>query len=388
MYYYNHVNNEFTHYLNRYFTGIALLKDKIESIALKYELSEAFSTYACRLIIDVVINYQNLPPNERTLVNKYFYNNMNSTGSSFVAFYYKPKNSHHINIKEIKSFIHHYEFAQSLFDGFVKKIIPDTCSLKITCLDDDPFFNYAGLYLNRFGEDYDEANSFEKMYKEVTGQDFNFDNRYHHVLIEAATKGPFEREETMTDRELNHAEGGSLTAIRRFVMDKQVQFYTQQTKVIEAIFIDIQSLKKALNDYQAQRFYDEIAPMNILKYINQKEQEENKLKNAIQEKSAALNVSIGDYISVGQGKPEIGIVKSLDLSYNKKDLIIIYNVLKKDLSESRLPLKSTSKDELFTVLRKEVFEQEGPFLNPSQLLDTISSKGIPNPFIKKTKSKS
>lgn len=56
MYFGDFINEEFTAYLNRYCTGIALLKDEIEEVSVSYELSDAFSNLACRFRICVELD--------------------------------------------------------------------------------------------------------------------------------------------------------------------------------------------------------------------------------------------------------------------------------------------------------------------------------------------
>jgi hypothetical protein len=388
-----YINEEFSTYLNRYLTGIAKLKDNIKSIYISYELTEAFSRHACRFYINIdFIDYQTLTLDEKLLANKYFHNMWNETGDKFVSFAYKHQRSYHIDIEEIKSFIYHYQFAQEIFDGFVKEIIPINCILKIESLNQQAFFNYIMSYLKYSRWDVEEEFSFEKDYKRIMKREFDFDCMYHNILLDAAQKESFERKDTVTDSELSEANGGSITAIRKFLIDNHVLFYTRDTDEIKDIHINIVSLKEKIKGYDSRQSHDPIYPLAILKLINKKEQDLADQKAAIEEKSAQTNINLGDLVYVeqsyyGEEKQEIGVVKSLHLNYDKK-LVITYNILKKDLTESRLSFKETKEDGIPFVLKSGVFNREvneRTLKTTSQMLNLIKSNGISNPLFKKKK---
>lgn len=79
----------------------------------------------------------------------------------------------------------------------------------------------------------------------------------------------------------------------------------------------------------------------------------------------------------------------MDLSYNN-ELEVQYNTLKKDLQESRLPLKSAREKEIVYTLQSEVFQEEknkGLLSAKEQLIRLFKNKGMKNPLFKTKKKK-
>lgn len=242
MYYIDYVNAEFSHYLNRYCTGIVLLKEEIKKIAVSFYLSNAYSNHACRFSIDIdLFDFKKLSKENKDKANQYFYNSNSETGSQFVSFIYKSQRDHDIDIKMIKAFIANYSFAKNLFEGFIKNIINERCVLEIESLEKEPFFNYIGEYISH-GNYNEKETSFSKKYFELKHRDFDFDCHYHKILVENATREPVDYE-TITDKELFNASGGNIDDIRRFVIDEKIPYtFNNYLKVIDKINIHVPKL--------------------------------------------------------------------------------------------------------------------------------------------------
>jgi hypothetical protein len=100
-------NHEFSRYLNRHLSGIIKLSEKIKKLSLFFELSEAFSNYACRLYIDVdFIDDNLLDEQEIRLANRFFYNYL-----------------------------------------VVKNLVLDECVIEVAELETEPLFNYVSEFL-------------------------------------------------------------------------------------------------------------------------------------------------------------------------------------------------------------------------------------------------
>ncbi len=396
MWHNDYIDSEFTSYVNRHCNGIVQLKDKIEKISVYFGLAEAFSNHACRFYIDVdFIDYKSFSAEDKRNANQFFYNSQNATGSKFVSFIYKSQRDYHIDIEVVKSFIYHYQFAQHIFEGFIKNILPPDCVLKITPLEQEPFFNYIShfLRLSRYSNE-DNKLPFKKEYLKVTNREFDFDRHYHKDLINAAVKELTSRENVVTDEELHNAGGGNVSDIRRFVLENDIPFSVgYYTDVIDNIQIDISTLKEKTINHIADS-YSTINSAVILSLIKNKENTVIKKEMIIREKREALAIQLGDYIYVENSYPNadsdiLGIIKSMDLNYSN-ELEIQYITLNKDLSESRLSLKSTKNNEIIYTLKAEIFQEEkdkGLLQNKNQLIQLFKNKGRKNPAFKTKRRK-
>lgn len=391
----DYINPEFISYLNRHCTGIMQLKDKIEKISVYYELAEAFSNRACRFYIDIdLFDYETLSDEDKRSANNYFYNSQNETGSKFVSFIYKSQRDYHMDAEVIKLFIYHYQFAQNIFDGFIKNVIPATCEIEIASLETEPFFNYISDFLRKSKYSQQNENSFKKEYLKVTKREFDFDCYYHSHLIDATVKELPNRENIVTDEDLYNAGGGDISAIRRFVIENKVPFSIgYYTDVIDNIQIDASVLKEKIMEYIPDE-YSNIRSTVILNLIKNKEEAIFQKDRIIKEKSDMIAVRLGDYVYIenqyhrSSDSDIIGIIKSIHLDYSE-ELEIKYNTLKKDLSESGLPLKSASSKEIAYTLQSEIFQDEknkGSLRTKDHLIRLFKSKGSKNP-ISKTKRK-
>lgn len=131
-------------YLNRYCTGICLLKHLISEIHMKYEVvNNVFGSDYCRFLIDVnFVDFKSLSLKELNVANQYFYNSCSNSGSQYVSFRYNSFNSRGINEKIVLLFISCYGIAEQLLKGFIRNIIPPTCSITIADLKNEPLFCY------------------------------------------------------------------------------------------------------------------------------------------------------------------------------------------------------------------------------------------------------
>ncbi|MDN3709668.1 hypothetical protein QW060_22175 [Myroides ceti] len=169
-------------------------------------------------------------------------------------------------------------------------------------------------------------------------------------MINAAVKELTSRENVVTDEELHNAGGGNVSDIRRFVLENDIPFSVgYYTDVIDNIQIDISTLKEKTTNHIADS-YSTLKPAAILNLIKSKENTVIKKRLIIREKCEALAIQLGDYIYVENSYPNadsdiLGIIKSMDLNYSN-ELEIHISPLNKDLSESRLSLKSTKNNEI------------------------------------------
>ncbi|WP_352421835.1 hypothetical protein [Proteiniphilum sp.] len=336
MYYIDYVNAEFSHYLNRYCTGIVLLKEEIKKIAVSFYLSNAYSNHACRFSIDIdLFDFKKLSKENKDKANQYFYNSNSETGSQFVSFIYKSQRDHDIDIKMIKAFIANYSFAKNLFEGFIKNIINERCVLEIESLEKEPFFNYIGEYISH-GNYNEKETSFSKKYFELNHRDFDFDCHYHKILVENATREPVDYE-TITDKELFNASGGNIDDIRRFVIDEKIPYtFNNYLKVIDKINIHVPKLKEKIQNYIPKYSFEEIYPQSILQKIYEKEREKLDKQILIKQKSEKVGVELDDIIFVDdewcKNKQYIGVVQEINLL--GASLEIKYILLNNDLSKS------------------------------------------------------
>lgn len=391
----DYIDPEFISYLNRHFTGIIQMKDKIKKISVSYELAEAFSNRACRFYIDIdLFDYGTLSDEDKRSVNDYFYNSQNETGNKFVSFIYKSQKDYHMDAEVIKLFIYHYQFAQNIFDGFIKNVIPATCEIEIASLETEPFFNYILDFLRKSKYSEQNKNSFKKEYLKVTKREFDFDCYYHSHLIDATVKELLNREDIVTDEELYNAGGGDISAIRSFIVENKVPFSIgYYTDVIDNIQIDASVLKEKIIEYIPDK-YPNIRSTAILNLIKNKEEAIFQKDRIIKEKCDRLAVRLGDYVYIENQHHRssdidiIGIIKSIHLDYSE-ELEIKYNTLKKDLSESGLSLKSANSKEIAYTLQSEIFQDEknkGLLRTKDHLIRLFKNKGSKNPM-SKTKRK-
>lgn len=394
MRYNNYTHSDFTKYINRYCEGIIHFKDQLKKVSLFFELSEAFSNHSCRLHIDVeFFDFDAMSEIDKRNAHKFFYNYGNATGHKFVSFIYKSQHTHHIDIEEIKSFIYHYEMSQNLLKGFIKNILPENCSLEITPLETEPFFNYFDSFLmkSKYSKENNEY-SFWKDYLNVTKREFEFDCYYHESLIQASTKELTNIDNIISDKELFDENACNILDIRRFIVENKVPFSIgYSTSVIDNIKIDTFILKEKMKMYTPDS-YSSINPATIINLIENKEQKILLRKQLLQAKCNALGIQIGDYVyfedEYQNEKFFTGVIKEIDLSYNN-ELEIKSNILKKDLSESKLPLKTTREKKIVYFLKTEILEEEKSkiLLTKESLIRLFQTKGVKNVLSKMKKKK-
>jgi DNA-binding Xre family transcriptional regulator len=376
------------------------LKDKIKKISVYHYLSNAFANHSCRFCIDVELSdYENLDSEEKVIANQYFYNSHSETGNQFVSFIYKSQRDYHIDSDIVKSFIYHYEFAQNLFENFIKKILPQTCILEIEPLDSELFFVYMISFLNgmRYSEiDTKEIIPFERKYRELYKRDFELDCYYHKILVETATP-TLDKDRTISEKELCDTGNKSITNLRKFIIEEKIPFLidSHHCGTIDEILIDIATLKDKLKKYTPKSSYFDIQPERILKLLNKKESEEILAKEKLDRICKAFEIQIGDYIYVKHsfwgGDNQYGIIKEVSL-YCNDDLEIQYRILKNDMTESRVPLKTMFgvTDSDFYVLKKEMVEKEkknGSLKTKQQLIALFNKNGVKNSLFKGKKRK-
>jgi hypothetical protein len=391
MYFNTYINPEFTHYINRYCNGIILFNDALKRVSMSYGLSDAFSNHACRFYLKVeFIDFDSLSSEDKMKARHCFYNSSNTSGSEFVSFVYKHQHGFETDINEIKAFIFHYQFAQELFEGFVKKILPETCILKIKPLDETPFFNYIRDFIWHKENNKDEKFSLRKTYEEIMKSDFDLDCAYHNTLIENSEKSnSYERDDIVTDKELVEAGAagiGGLSDIRRFVIEYKVKFYVKyHPLVIREIEINRIDLEQKLTGYNPENSYRDIKPAIISKLLQQKAKQHTAKELLKKEKQEQIGIEEGDYVYVhkiewGKEIKEVGVIKKIELNY-KDDIWINYNKLNNDLSESKLALKQASTSEIFSVINANIF-REASLKSKLQAMKFFIDKGNRNKFFK------
>ncbi|MFC0425468.1 hypothetical protein [Chryseobacterium scophthalmum] len=366
----------------------------MKKVSLFFELSEAYSNYACRLHIDVeFFDFEAFTDRDKRSVHKFFHNYGNATGQKFISFIYKSQRARDIDIEEIKSFIYHYEFSKNIFNGFIKNILSENCSLEVISLETEPFFNYFDRFLmkSKYSKENDEY-SFRKAYMNLTKSEFEFDCYYHDRLIQASTKELESKQNAISDKELSDENCCNNTDIRRFIVENKVPFSIgYSTTVIDNIIIDTSILKEKMKMYTPNP-YSSIKPTTIINLIENKEQKLLLRKQLLQTKSSVLGIQIGDYVYIEDKYDNerflTGVIKEIDLSYND-ELEIKYNILKKDSSESKLPLKTASDKDIFYFLKAEIFEEEKNkvLITKESLTKLFQTKGVKNVLSKIKKKK-
>ncbi|WP_185291132.1 hypothetical protein [Chryseobacterium lactis] len=338
-------------------------------------------------------DFEAMTDKDKRNIHKFFYNYGNATGHKFVSFIYKSQREYHTDIEEIKSFIYHYEISQNLFKGFIKNILPETCSLEVISLETEPFFNYFDSFLmkSKYSKENNEY-SFWKDYLNVTKREFDFDCYYHERLIQASTKELTSIDRVISDKELFNENACNIVDIRKFIVENKVPFSIgYSTNVIDDIIIDSSILKEKMKMYTPNS-YSSINPTTIINLIENKEQKLLLRKQLLQAKCSALGIQIGDYVyfedEYQNEKFFAGVIKEIDLSYNN-ELEIKSNILKKDLSESKLPLKTTREKNIVYFLKTEIFKEEKGkvLLTKESLVRLFQTKGVKNGLSKMKKKK-
>ncbi|WP_413998188.1 hypothetical protein ACMDB5_10385 [Flavobacterium sp. W1B] len=359
---YDHSEEEFFDYFNRYCVGFILLANKMKSIKLEYQLANAFSNLSCRLKFEISIaNLENLTTDEKVLVNKYFYNSQNSTGSGFVSFIYNSQRSDGTDFRKIHSFIQHYEFAKRTLNGMIKKLLPDDCIIEIEDLSGEPLFIYADRFLfDTEQKHYDRA--LDKRYEEQYKTSFEFDIYTHSKLLTSALNySTHEFSHTISDKMLQQTGYRSTEEIRRYVLENNIPFEVPKySTTINAINIDEESLLGSLQRNELPR-YSELQKKIIIKTIEERQNErkaKNKFLNNLITKSG---YKIGDVILILEDNwkkkiYEIGIIKDFDINYDNR-LKIHYTQLKVNLEETKNSSKSVTQKEVTGILKSSKFEE-------------------------------
>lgn len=354
------LNYEFSNYLNRYLTGIIKLREKIKKIKIGYELADAFSNHSCRFIIDVIFfDFEALTQKEIQTTNTYFYNSNNRTGVKYVSFIYQHQKSNEVDFFEINSFINHYEFSRSLFEGFILKILPQQDILEIENLEEEPLFNYTKKILAELSYEYDDI---KNPYRKKTGRRFNFDVSFHKVLKEASEHfSEIIKEKRISDKEIYENSDTSTEALRRYILNHKIPFNINQwSKTIDEINIDIISLKEKILTSPPTNFYLKFDGQKILGLINEKEKDLNRKKLILKKLKIDHKINISDYLIIEKDywgdstKPKVGIIKEISLGY-RDELVIKYNILKNDLTESKLPVKEIDINKIDYIINQNVF---------------------------------
>ena len=387
MRYNNYINPDFTSYLNRYCTGIIQLKDRIGKITVSFELTEAFGNHACRFCIDIdLIDHVILSADERRTANEFFYNSSNTTGSQFVSFIYMGQRDRSVDTEEIKAFIYHYKFAQDLFEGFIKKIIPETCMLVVDTLESEPFFNYMEDYISKSKDLKEEEKKpfFEKAYFMLTNRELEFDCAYHASLIKFAGGDVPEKLDTIFDIELSRIGGASLSNIRKFVVEKKVPFYIgYRTDVIDVIRIDAGVLLEKIKEYAPNSIHTPV----VLELLERKRQEVLERERLMIQKCEQAGIHLGDYICIEaryhrSDDLDIGLIKEIGLD-QRKELEVKYNPLKKNLTESLIQLQTTTEANISYSMNPDLFKEEiskGKIKDKLKALQLFKEKGVKNPL--------
>jgi hypothetical protein len=388
MIYHDYLNHQFTDYLNRYLTGITIFKEKLEEIFITYELANLYGNQTCRFSINVsFFDYEELTDEERKIAYRYFENSWNSTGSQFVSFSYKPQQSYYIDVEEIKSFILHYQFAQHLFEGFIKNLLPKKCELRIAQLDSEPFFNYIHTFIRYSKYSKEDNKTFENEYIKYTNRDFEFDYHWHNRLLEKAEKyTKASREGYISDKELFDVGACGIVDIRIYVYNECIPFYIiEHSSVIDEIWIDSKELNKKIETYASESLFTKINPGKILDFILKKEKVIDEKQNLLRSRIAELGIEIGDYIFVEKNLwdspcQDIGIAKDIKLGYGS-ELTIEYNVLNKNLTESKLSLRNTKQTNVSYSCKFDLFKEElkkASAKEKFQAIRVLKQKGVQN----------
>lgn len=366
---------EFMNYLNRYCTGICLLKHHISGIHMKYEVvHNVFGSDYCRLYIDVkFLDFNSLSFEDLDIVDQYFYNSCSNTGSRYVSFRYNSCNSRGINEKIIQLFISCYEFAEQLFKGFIRNIIPPTCTITIADLKTEPLFCYVVDFI--VDEPYI---SFEKRYIDVEKRDFGTDVYLHKILKEKSTsfsgKG-------ILDTDICRVGGGACTDIRLFVLEHNIPFSICSSSAISQIIIDRNTLRDKLLNMQ-QPCQKNIYPDNILKEIKKREEMDKFEELKKLSLFAEIPFEIGDLILLKSGSTAfhqkvVGIVTSFQV-ISKGKYEVEYHPFNKNLSESEISrVVSSAKLDYFLKREKWLeFKKSSTLKNRILLVPFIMQEGV------------
>ncbi|RSC95908.1 hypothetical protein [Tenacibaculum singaporense] len=319
----------------------------IKKIRIKYELGNSYSNLSCRFIIDVDFSkeFQLINEKEKNIAHKYLYNSSNSTGSQFVSFIYQRQHSNKVDFDEIREFIIHYEFAETLFEGVIRGNIIPNDKIKIESLEKEPLFNYTISYLNEIKYIKDDSHK-NSSYKSVTGRSFDFDIHYHNIILEAS-KNYSINGNTISDIEICKKTQSSINDIRRLVINNNIPFKIKykHLNTISNIEIDYLRLKDFIKNYKPSSTFEKVDTQGVLTLINRIEKSENESKRELQKLIKNTDINLNDIILVKKkgwdtNSEEIGIVKEFTISYDGS-LEIIYNKIKINLEESKLPYGNT-----------------------------------------------
>lgn len=373
--YSNYSSEEFMDYLNRYCTGICLLKHLISEIHMKYEVvHNVFGSDYCRFLIDVnFVDFKSLSLKELNVANQYFYNSCSNSGSQYVSFRYNSFNSRGINEKIVLLFISCYGFAEQLLKGFIRNIIPPTCSITIADLKNEPLFCYIVDFI--VDEPYI---SFEKRYADVEKRDFDTDVYLHNTLKEKSSSFSGKR---ISDIDIHRVGGGSCTDIRSFVLEHNIPFSIHSSSTISRIYIDRNALRDKLMNIQ-QPFKEDIYPDNILREIIEREKMDKFEELKKLSLFAEIPFEIGDLIllkssSTAFHQKVVGIVTSFQV-ISKERYEVEYHPFNKDLSESVLN-RVVSSTKLDYFLKREQWlelKKSSTLKNRIQLVPFIMQEGV------------
>jgi hypothetical protein len=382
-----YVDGTFADYLNRYVRGTIVFREKLAKIRVYFTVSEAFSNHACRFYIRVKFhNPEELSSDERRLAYECFHDHINGTGYEFVSFVYQGNRDHHIDAETIRLFIFHYLFASNIFQGAVKPLLRETCTMEIAPLSDEPFFNYIDAFL---GNTNVNSEGFGERYFAMKNRHFHFDRRYHErLLAAAANSNPISQEDAVTDRALSEAGAGDREAIRRFVLDKKISIRIgYDTDVINEIYINQTELHSAIKNYRpdytafdTSRLY----PIKILSFIAEKESKAAAQRAYFQKSVMEAGITTGDVVlfqkssSYGSSqKQDVGIVKRLYLNYHN-ELQMTVQLLKNDLSEGKLTVDSVELPMVVKFITGNIFADGGSISRvktKNQLIGYIKTHG-------------
>ncbi len=326
------INDKFLKYLNGNLKIIQLLKGKIKTIHVGYEFSNAYSNRGCRFYIKGHLKKnQKLTIEEQVLINRYCFDDpFTDLGEiPYVTFIYRSNKAYNDNFDVIKDFIKHYQFAEGVFDGYVKNFLLKKDRIKIKSLSDTPFFHYALKFFNS------RINETQK-YWEVMHRHFEFDVDYHEKLVKKAEQYN-KIKNSISEKEIYETTHSNLEELRIFLINNDIPFSLPLGgRTIDVINIDIIQLKEKLKTYTPYS-YSNFKCAEIIKLLTRKENEIKKSQEHLNNLITDSGLKIGSLILVGN---YIGLIKDLDLGYNNQ-LKIKYKKLKIDLQESSTPIAYT-----------------------------------------------
>lgn len=361
----NYIDSDFMSYLNRYLIGFTKFAGEIKSIDVTFELCEAFSNHSIRFSIDPEFkDLGKLMQEHSEELNACFYNSDSVTGNQFVSFIYEHNNSCELNMERIESFMMHYQFASKILTGFLGELLPDREVLHIRPLESEPFMSY----FTRFAlhkRNNEPQPRFQKQYFDFCKRSFEFDYLHHEELMRNAAERSWQN--TVSDLELCDAGGGKIADIRSYVLREKIPYGVAAcSSTVDRIFIDATILRQKIGQYVSDS-YEDIRPAAIVACLDRMEREKE-LEALRQEQRCKqletlmveAGVAVGDYIYIKKQYGSdycIGKVVAFDWGYGERPLVK-YNVLKKDLTESRRALQDGSLQDVRYILKPEVFEQE------------------------------